>query len=133
KPNGLSPGGRVRLALVPVAVAVASLSVFAGVASSGGGGVTPPDPPELTDVVFIANCAGVHKAASASKVQLSGRHLANVDRVLFNSSTGPRIGVDPSSVESHNVTATVPDGAATGHPKVEDSFGNASKSPATLT
>jgi murein DD-endopeptidase MepM/ murein hydrolase activator NlpD len=114
-------------------VAVASLSVFAGLAIAGGGGVSAPDPPIVSDVVCISTCAGVHKATSGSRVQVSGRHLSNVTRVLFTSQSGGRISVDPGSVAARSVTATVPDLAATGQPKVGDAFGNTAKSPKTLT
>jgi len=117
---------------IPVAVAVASLSASAGVAFAGGGGVTAPDPPEVTDVVCVATCAGVHKATTDSKVAVDGRHLGNVTKVLFNAEVGDRIPVEPLSVASRSVTARVPEGAATGRPKVVDSAGNGSKSPRTL-
>jgi murein DD-endopeptidase MepM/ murein hydrolase activator NlpD len=119
--------------VVPAAVVVASLSVFAGAASAGGGGVVAPDPPIVKDVVCVSNCGGIRKAASSSKVQISGRHLSNVSTVLFNSESGGRLDVDPKSAAGRSVTAVVPDGAATGHPKVADSFGNTARSPATLT
>jgi murein DD-endopeptidase MepM/ murein hydrolase activator NlpD len=101
-------------------------------ATAGGGGVAPPDPPQVSDVVCISTCAGVRKATTDSQVQVSGRHLGNVNRVLFNSTAGGRIGVDPSSVSRHTVTAPVPAGAATGRPKVEDPYDNAATSPTTL-
>jgi len=128
----MAPGGRGRKSMVGAAVAVASLSVFVGAASADGGGVTAPDPPIVKDVVCIATCGGIHKATGGSKVQISGRHLSNVTRVLFNSQTGGRTAVDPNSVAGRTVTAIVPDGAATGHPKVADSAGNTARSPATL-
>ena len=117
---------------MPVAVSVASLSVCAGASAGGGGGIAPPDPPQLKDVTCVATCGGLRKATTDSKVQLSGRHLSQITRVLFNAKTGARIPVDPVSVGSRTVTATVPEGAATGRPKVIDSFDNRSRSPESL-
>jgi len=117
---------------MPVAVTVASLSVCAGGASAGGGGVTPPDPPQLKDVICISTCGGLLKATTKSKVQLSGRHLSEVTKVLFNAKVGRRIAVDPVSVRSRTLTATVPDGASTGRPKVIDTFDSPAKSPEAL-
>jgi murein DD-endopeptidase MepM/ murein hydrolase activator NlpD len=133
-PKGLAPfGGRRREStVIGAAVAVASLTVFAGLALAGGGGVSAPDPPTVSDAVCISSCAGVHKATSGSKVQVSGRHLSNVTQVLFTSQSGGRVRVDPDSVAGRSVTATVPDLAATGRPKVTDGFGNTAKSPKTL-
>jgi murein DD-endopeptidase MepM/ murein hydrolase activator NlpD len=107
--------------------------VCAGVAAGDGGGVTPSDPPKVTDVVCISTCGGVHKATTDSKVDLSGRHLSQVSKVLFNAEAGSRIAADPISASSHSVTVKVPDGAATGRPKVTDPFDNSSKSPTTLS
>jgi hypothetical protein len=104
---------------------VASLSVWAGVAFAGGGGVTPPDPPKVTDVVCISTCGGIHKATTGSKVQLSGRHLRHVTQVLFNADGGGRLAADATAVASRSVKARVPGGAATGRPKVTDSYHDA--------
>jgi murein DD-endopeptidase MepM/ murein hydrolase activator NlpD len=116
---------------VPVAVAVASLSICAGVAFAGGGGVTPPDPPKVTNVVCISTCGGIHKATTGSKVQLSGRHLKHVREVRFKADGGGRVAADPIAVSSRSVKVWVPDGAATGKPKVSDSYHGA-KSPTEL-
>jgi len=115
-----------------VAVSVASSSVYAGPASGAGGGIAPPDPPQLKDVVCISTCGGLRKVTTDSGVQLSGRHLDQVSEVFFSSKAGGRIGVHPVSVGSRTVTATVPDGAATGRPKVIDAFDNRSRSPEPL-
>ncbi len=109
-----------------------SLSVCAGVAFGAGGGVSPPDPPKVTDVVCISKCGGIHKATTDSKVQVSGRHLRQISKVLFNAEQGGRIETDPVAVASRVVTAKVPDGAVTGKPKVIDSYDNTARSPSTL-
>ena len=127
----MAPARRGWQPAVPAAVVVASLSVCAGVAFAGGGGVTPPDPPKVTDVVCISTCGGIHKATTGSKVQLSGRHLKHVTQVRFNADGGGRIAADPIAVASRSVKVWVPDGAATGKPKVTDSYHSA-KSPTEL-
>ena len=110
----------------------ASLSLCAGLAFAAGGGITPPEPPKVTDVVCISKCGGVHKATTDSKVQVSGRHLRRVSHVLFTADQGGRIAVDPIAVTSRLVTAKVPEGAATGRPKVTDSYDKSARSPTAL-
>jgi murein DD-endopeptidase MepM/ murein hydrolase activator NlpD len=74
----------------------------------------------------------MREATTDSRVELEGRHLANVSKVLFNSRDGGRIRVDPLYAGRRGVKAKVPRGAATGRPKVVDSFDNDSRSPARL-
>jgi len=106
--------------------------VCAGLAFGAGGAITPPDPPKVTGVVCISKCGGIHKATTDSKVQLSGRHLRQVSKVMFSAEQGARIEADPSVSTSRRVTVKVPDGAVTGKPKVIDSYDNTAKSPTTL-
>jgi murein DD-endopeptidase MepM/ murein hydrolase activator NlpD len=101
------------------------------VAFAGGGGVTPPDPPKVTDVVCVSTCGGVHKATADSKVEVSGRRLRHVSKVLFNAEGGGRIAAHPIAVARRSVKVRVPDGAATGRPKVTDSYHSA-RSPTAL-
>jgi murein DD-endopeptidase MepM/ murein hydrolase activator NlpD len=110
----------------------ASLSVCAGWAFAAGGGVNPPGSPEVSDVVCVSQCGGVHKATAGSRVQVSGRHLRKVSKVLFNAEGGGRIEVHPSSTAKRLVTAKVPEGATTGRPRVIDSFDNGDMSPKAL-
>jgi peptidase M23-like protein len=128
----MAPARRGWRPAIPAAVVGASLSVCAGLAFAAGGGVTPANPPEVTDVVCITNCGGIHKATTDSKVQVSGRHLRQISKVLFNADQGGRIAVDPVAVASRLVTANVPDGAVTGRPKVTDSYDNSTRSPSAL-
>ena len=128
----MAPARRGWRPAIPAAVVGASLSVCAGLAFAAGGGITPPDPPKVTDVVCISKCGGVHKATTDSKVQVSGRHLRQVSKVLFTADQGGRIAVDPVSVTSRLVTAQVPEGAATGRPKVTDSYDHSARSPIAL-
>ena len=113
-------------------MAVACLSIGAGIASAAGGGIAPSSPPELTDAVCVDTCGGMHKATTDSTVQLSGRHLSDVRRVMFKASDGGKIKVRPTSVRRRSVSAKVPDGAATGRPKVVDSYANRATSPTRI-
>ena len=96
---------------IPAAVAGASLSVCAALAFGAGGAITPPQPPKVTDVVCISKCGGVRKATTASKVQLSGRHLHQISKVSFSARLGGRIEANPIGGGSRAVTAKVPAGA----------------------
>ncbi|MGH2952863.1 MAG: peptidoglycan DD-metalloendopeptidase family protein [Solirubrobacterales bacterium] len=101
----------------------ATLSVGAGAAAAGGGGVDSPGAPELADVTCIETCAGLREATAGSRVQLSGRNLETVDAVKF-AGGGGRITVAPIKVASGTVDAKVPDGAVTGTVRVADPYGN---------
>jgi murein DD-endopeptidase MepM/ murein hydrolase activator NlpD len=128
----MAPARRGWRPAIPAAVVGASLSVCAGLAFGAGGGVTPPGTPEVADVVCISKCGGIHKATTDSKVQVSGRHLRDTSKVLFNADQGGRIAVNPVAVASRLVTARVPKGAASGRPKVTDSYDNSATSPTAL-
>jgi len=108
------------------------LSIGAGLATAAGGGISAGSPPELTDAVCVATCGGMHKATTDSKVQLSGRHLSAVSKVLFKAEEGGRLKVKPSSTKRRSVTAKVPRGAATGRPKVVDPYDNRATSPTSI-
>jgi murein DD-endopeptidase MepM/ murein hydrolase activator NlpD len=128
-----APRRRGRTATVaPAAVAFACLSIGAGLASASGGGIAAGDPPELTDAVCVSTCGGVHKATTDSTVQLTGRHLSGVQEVLFKSEDGGTLEVSPSSTRSRSVNAGVPDGAASGRPKVVDAYDNKATSPTSI-
>jgi murein DD-endopeptidase MepM/ murein hydrolase activator NlpD len=127
------PRRRGRTATVaPAAVACACLSIGAGLASASGGGITASDPPELTDAVCVSTCGGIHEATTDSTVQLTGRHLSGVRKVLFKSEDGGRLKVSPSSTRSRSVDAEIPPGAATGRPKVVDAYDNTATSPTSI-
>jgi murein DD-endopeptidase MepM/ murein hydrolase activator NlpD len=106
--------------------------VCAGIASADGGGISPGDPPELSDAVCIETCGGMHKATTDSKVQLTGKHLDGVDKVLFKAKDGGKLKVKPASVGKHSVTADVPSGATSGKPKVTDLYDNEATSPTSI-
>ena len=126
-------GRRGSRATVALATAVAGLSLGAGGAlASGGGGISVPDPPHLRDVTCKNTCGGPHKATTGSVVEGVGRHLRRVRHVLFDAQNGADIAVAPKSVTRRHVTATVPDGAVTGKPKVVDRYQNADSSPHEL-
>src|SRR5204863_7052261 len=120
RPKGMAPARRGWQSAAPAAVVVMSLSLCAGVAFAGGGGITPPSPPKVNDVVCISTCGGIHKATADSKVQVSGRHLRHVTRVLFNADGGGRIAARPIAVARRAVKVRVPQGSASGKPKVTD-------------
>jgi murein DD-endopeptidase MepM/ murein hydrolase activator NlpD len=111
---------------------VACLSIGAGIASASGGGIAPASPPELTDAVCIETCGGMHEATEDSTVQLSGRHLDGVRKVVFKSSDGGRLKVSPTAAKRRSVNAKVPKGAATGRPKVIDAYDNKATSPTRI-
>ena len=128
----MAPARRGWRPAIPAAVVGASLSVCAGWAFAAGGGVTPPDPPQVSDVVCVSECGGIRKATAGSKVQVSGRHLRHVSEVLFNAEEGGKVAAKPAAASSRLVTTRVPDGAATGRPKVIDSYDQSARSPKTL-
>ena len=104
RPKGVTPSRRRLRSTVPPAVAVVVLSLCAGVAfAGGGGGVRPPNSPKVSDVVCVSTCGGIHKATVNSKVDLSGRHLEHVTRVLFNATGGGRIEAPPVRAASRAV------------------------------
>ena len=128
-PRGRRPGSA---AAVPAAIALACLSIGAGIASADGGGISPGQPPELSDAVCIETCGGMHEATTDSKVQLTGKHLSGVNKVLFKAKDGGKLKVKPSSIGSHSVTADVPSGATSGKPKVTDPYDNKATSPTSI-
>ncbi|HKH13133.1 MAG TPA: M23 family metallopeptidase [Solirubrobacterales bacterium] len=113
-------------------MAAACLSISAGLASAARGGITAGSPPELTDAVCVATCGGMHKATTDSMVQLTGRHLSSVSKVLFKAEEGGKLKVKPSSTRRRSVTAKIPRGAATGRPKVVDPYDNKATSPTSI-
>ena len=128
----MAPGRRGWRAAIPAAVVGASLSVWAGWAFGAAGGVTPPEPPKVSDVVCISECGGIRKATVGSKVQVSGRHLRNVSEILFNAQGGGKVAAEPAAASSRMVSTRVPAAAATGRPKVTDSYDQSARSPETL-
>ena len=91
--------------------------------------------PSSSDVVCIATCGGVHKATTDSKVQLTGQPPRAASPRSCSALAGRRakLKVKPGArPASHSVTAKVPSGAATGRPKVTDSYDNSSTSPTKL-
>jgi murein DD-endopeptidase MepM/ murein hydrolase activator NlpD len=117
--------------LIGISTAVASLSIGAGVALAGGGGIAPPDPPRVTDVQCVSTCAGLRKATVGSRVELVGRRLADVSAVSFIAAEGGRVRVVPLNTSARSVKAKVPEGAATGKPRVE-APGGSDSSPVEL-
>jgi murein DD-endopeptidase MepM/ murein hydrolase activator NlpD len=127
-----APPRRGRTGAAASAAIFACLSIGAGVAAADGGGISAPEPPELTDAVCVETCGGMHKATTDSKVQLTGRHLSGVNKVLFKDKNGDKLKVSPSSAKDRSVTAKVPRGAVTGRPKVIDTYDNKATSPTSI-
>jgi len=100
--------------LIAVATGAVALSLGAGVASAGDGGISAPPPPELRDVQCVERCAGIRTAAKGSTVQLSGKNLSDVDEVTF----APHVKVAPTRASARLVEAKVPRGAETGQLEV---------------
>jgi murein DD-endopeptidase MepM/ murein hydrolase activator NlpD len=113
-------------------VGVACLSIGAGFASASGGGIAPAVPPELSDAVCVETCGGMHKATTDSKIQLTGRHLSEVSKVLFKAKDGGKLKVAPASAQRRSVTAKIPRGATSGRPKVVDPYDNKATSPTSI-
>jgi murein DD-endopeptidase MepM/ murein hydrolase activator NlpD len=110
------------------ALALAGLAV--GVAAAGG--EEPDRPPKLTDVSCQTTCDESGAASIGSVVELIGRRLENVEKVKFTAADGGRVKAEPDSVAEEAVEVTVPEGAATGRPRVVDAEGNKAESPVKL-
>jgi len=101
---------------VPLASAIAVLVSGAGVASgASSGGVTVPDPPQVTDVICKELCAAPRTVVAGSRVEFTGKRLGAVSAVRFKGSDGA-LTVEPSKVAQKRVIAKVPDGAVSGKP-----------------
>jgi murein DD-endopeptidase MepM/ murein hydrolase activator NlpD len=74
----------------------------------------------------------MHEATTDSTVQLTGSHLSDVRKVAFKAADGGSLKVKPDAAKRRSVTATVPDGAATGRPKVIDAYDNKATSPTRI-
>jgi murein DD-endopeptidase MepM/ murein hydrolase activator NlpD len=74
----------------------------------------------------------MHSATADSTVQLSGRHLSEVRKVLFKGTDGGTLEVKPTAARRRSVSAKVPQGAATSRPKVVDAFDNTATSPTRI-
>ena len=135
-PQAAWPQGRVGHKGLRVAIAVqvclATIGCGAALAANGGGGVTSPDPPHVTDVICQNRCVGLREANPGARVQLAGRSLDYVEEVQFDQKGGGRIGAPAENVTATTVEAIVPDAAATGKPQAVDSMGVSSQSPEEL-
>jgi murein DD-endopeptidase MepM/ murein hydrolase activator NlpD len=73
--------------------------------------------PRAGDLRCIDRCAGLRQAAVGATIAFSGHHLARVTRVAFPGSASP-VAVAPLDTTPTRVTATVPDGARSGKPRL---------------
>jgi murein DD-endopeptidase MepM/ murein hydrolase activator NlpD len=100
-------------------------------AHAGGGGVEAPKTPRLNDVRCLKTCGGVRTVTAGSKISLTGRHLGGIKTVRFPGNAGD-IDVRVDAARKRAVSAHVPDGAASGPPKVIDSVRQTAISPHRL-
>ena len=125
--------GRKGLRVVVAAqVCLATIGCGAALAATGGGGITSPNPPRVTDVICQNQCVGLRDANPGARVQLTGRSLDYVEEVQFDQKGGGRIGAPAQNVTATAVEAIVPDEAVTGKPQVVDAMGTTSESPEEL-
>ena len=114
-----------------LSAAVAGLAIACTAATqasgSGGGGVATGDPPKLTGVVCLEQCAGVRTAAVGSVIRLDGSDLEGVDAVRL-AGNGARVEVNPRKVRAGSVEAKVPEGAVSGTVKVK-AYGSQAETP----
>jgi murein DD-endopeptidase MepM/ murein hydrolase activator NlpD len=110
------------------ALAVASL----GIAVAAAGGEETDRPPKLKDVSCQTACDETGAASIGSIVELTGKRLESVEKVKFTAAEGGRVKAEPDAVAEDSVEVTVPDGAATGKPRVVDAEGNKAESPVKL-
>ncbi len=113
--------------LIAAGAALAAACALAGQAAGSGGGVETSDPPRLTGVTCIEQCAGERVAAVGSIVRLDGRDLDQVGSVRFAGPNG-RIEARPRRAGARSVEAKVPQGAVTGTVKV-DAYGSQAETP----
>ena len=120
--------------MTAVAAGTALASLVAGLppATAGGGGAAPPKGPRVADARCVKLCAGTRKATAGSKVELTGRHLADTGEVRFDAAGDSQLPVAPTKVRERAVKVKVPAGAVSGAPKVVDSLGRASSAPKEL-
>ncbi len=121
----------MRTQQIVFAAVVTSLVIAAG-ARAGGGGVEPGDPPKVTDVRCLSDCAGIRKATFGSRIELTGRRLGDMESVSFEEAVGGRIEAAALTARPGSVSARVPDGARTGRPHAVDSTGDHYPSPVEL-
>jgi murein DD-endopeptidase MepM/ murein hydrolase activator NlpD len=107
---------------------MAVVSTGAGAAFAGGGGLTLPDPPEVTDVVCVKDCAGLRKVTEGSQIEFTGKRLGGVEEVRFPGEDGI-VKVKPLKVAKKRVVAAVPREAVSGNPRVVDPLAGKAKSP----
>lgn len=110
------------------AFAVACLGTELASAQGGSGGIGTPAPPQVRDATCFEACAGLRSASVGSKIVLSGARLAGVIEVSF-AGDGGRVAVKPQKATAGHVVAKVPEKAATGTPRVTDSYGRSADSP----
>jgi murein DD-endopeptidase MepM/ murein hydrolase activator NlpD len=92
---------------------------------SAGGGAAAPAAPRVNDAVCLNGCVGLRKATVGGLVQVSGRNLATVSKVMFATAEG-RVAAPVTDATDTTAEARVPADAVDGKVRVKDDFGNAS-------
>lgn len=110
-------------ALIAAAAALAPLAVPAGATAAATGGESAPRTPRLKEVVCVEGCAGLGRVTVGGLIQVGGRSLAHVTRVVFGGGVAA-----PAEVKSPRlVEARVPAGARSGRVALEDGYGGRSR------
>jgi murein DD-endopeptidase MepM/ murein hydrolase activator NlpD len=123
-----TPKGRgARKASAAVVVLVVACAAATGARGSGGGGIATGEPPKLTGLSCLEQCAGIRTAAVGSVIRLAGKNLDGVDEVGL-AGDGERVRVRPRRVNAASVEAKVPEGAVSGTVKVT-AYGTEAETP----
>jgi murein DD-endopeptidase MepM/ murein hydrolase activator NlpD len=119
------------VALLVVLTGAASASTPSATISAGGGAAAPAGP-AIKDVICVRGCLGLRSATNGGRIQVSGRDLSNVTKVMFAAADG-RVAAPVIDATDTTAEARVPPEAITGKVRVRDDFGNASRlSPTEL-
>jgi murein DD-endopeptidase MepM/ murein hydrolase activator NlpD len=112
---------------------VAAFACVGGIASAAGGGTgaSLPNPPRLKNVSCLEKCAAEHTVIAGATVAFTGKGLGEVTKIDYKGQ-GAGVGVKPDEVTKNRVVAKVPEGAASGKPRVADRYGQSAKSPVAL-
>ena len=112
---------------------MAAFACGVGVASAAGGGTgaSLPNPPQPKNVSCLEKCAAEHTVVAGATVAFTGKGLGEVSRITYKGE-GAGVGVKPDEVTKNRVVAKVPEGAASGKPRVADRYGQSAKSPVAL-
>lgn len=109
----------------------ATLAAPAAASAASGGGLVAPGKPSVNDVVCLKDCVGGRTATPGASVQVKGRSLDFVTRVVFRGADGP-VGARSTYRNPYRVRAVVPKGAISGRPYVISGRVRSNRSPHRL-